>query len=103
MTEVKENFLRRRKADKAPELIAQAHVYGGWVSSLDHTEGDDGIPVLSGPWLEPRPGCEKSPLPTASTRTRGGDLPGQGHSGPSVQWPEPHFKEGTFRYYYALC
>ncbi|PZC78806.1 hypothetical protein B5X24_HaOG217132 [Helicoverpa armigera] len=41
----------RRKADKPPELTAQAHVYGGWESSLDHTEGDDGIPVPLAPDL----------------------------------------------------
>ncbi|PZC82589.1 hypothetical protein B5X24_HaOG210032 [Helicoverpa armigera] len=97
-------MVMRRKADKAPELIAQAHVYGGWESSLDHTEGDDGIPVPLAPDLGLNQGRVRE-VAAADCLDEDTAVPFPGRDTPgrrSVQWPEPHFKEGTFRYYYGV-
>ncbi|PZC87405.1 hypothetical protein B5X24_HaOG216728 [Helicoverpa armigera] len=96
---------KRQKADKAPELIAQAHVYGGWESSLDHTEGDDGIPVPLAPDLGLNQGrAREVAAADCLDKDTAVPFPGRAHSGPSVQWPEPHFKERTSLLLWgALC
>ncbi|PZC80307.1 hypothetical protein B5X24_HaOG214916 [Helicoverpa armigera] len=88
---------RRRKADKAPELIAQAHVYGSWESSLDHTERDDGTLVPLAPDLGLNQGrVREVAAADCLDEDTAVPFPGRAHSGTSVTVARATLQRGDF-------
>ncbi|PZC71998.1 hypothetical protein B5X24_HaOG212078 [Helicoverpa armigera] len=63
----------------------KALVYGGWESSLDHTEGDNGIPVPLAPDLGLNQGrVREVAAADCLDEDTAVPFPGRAHSGPSA-------------------